>query len=39
LAVDRLSRDGRLRLRHPARVGFHLTLASPECDESPVKVG
>jgi hypothetical protein len=30
LTVDRLSREGRLRLRHPGRVGVHLSLAGQE---------
>jgi hypothetical protein len=30
LTVDRLSREGRLRLRHPGRVGFQVALSEGE---------
>lgn len=30
LTVDRLSREGRLRLQHPARAGFHVSLAGQD---------
>lgn len=35
LTVDRLSRSGRLKLMHPARVGFHVAIAADTTPAAP----
>lgn len=38
LTVDRLSREGRLRLLHPSRVGFSVSLADRRTEDRAVPV-
>ncbi len=38
LTVDRLSREGRLRLLHPSRVGFSVSLADRRTEDRAVSL-